>query len=405
MKILIADEGIKHISGHWYAYTDSIRRALIKAGHEVVVAAHVDADEEIVELLKAKRTFRFSRWDGIYQSSFAPIRYFNTFLHNFRMYQDLKRLIKEEGYFDIIFSGNNLVYHVLAWNWITKKYAGKYFGKLTLLFVQDAGIYDPLDKSLRFPFHSVLLKIILRSYRKYIENGSVQLAAETPISAKQYETFTGFPIKLYNHPTEIDFRKCPPEERKKENPICFGCFGFARYEKGSDLLQEAAATFVQQYPEAKVKFMLQWKRNFMLPDGHLYCKNELLAQDDRFQYIEQPLSGDGFSKFLEDTDIMVMPYRWSSYYSRLSRVTIESMIAGIPIIYTKDTWLESAVSTCGIGIGFANESIEDLVTAFKMAYDQFVQLNESAYEQRKLAADFYSGEAFVKILVQNTHAQ
>lgn len=398
MRILIAEEGIKKTSGHWYAYTDSIRKALIKEGHEVVVAAHQDASDEIINLLQAKRVFRYSRWDGIYNSKFSLVRYYGVFLHNWRLFRDLDGFIKDQGFFDHIFAGNNLIYHVLAWRRFCKKYVGKSFGKLSLLFVQDAGNYHPINNSISFPRHSLLLKKALLSFRKYNKNGSVEFAAETAVTAKQYELFCGVPVRIYNHPTEIDFRKPTPEERNPQKPICFGAFGFARYEKGSDLLQEAAHRFIKQNPEANVKFMLQWNQDFKLPNGSTCSKNTKLAVDSRFSYTQEPLSGDGFTNFLKETDIMVMPYRWSSYYSRLSRVTIESMIAGIPTVYTKGTWLENAIQQSGCGIGFENENVESLVIAMKQAFDQFEELNRKAHAKSRLAEKNYSGSAFAKIL-------
>jgi len=397
MRILISEEGIKKASGHWYAYTDSIRRALIKQGHETVIAAHKHADEHILELLDAQPVIRYSRWDGIYNSPWALIRYLNVFRHNWRLYRDLAQLLESEEPFDHIFAGNNLVFHTLCWGRICKRFAGKKFSKLTLLFVQDAGYYTKGSHEPTFPKHSYLLCRSLKALAPYIEKGYVELAAETEVTARQYEQFTGFPIRLYNHPTEIDYRK--PAQVKTDKPIRFACFGFARYEKGSDLFQQAMAKFLRNHPDAPVEFMLQWEGAFKLPDGSRCEIDPFLKDSGKVRYIETPLSGEGFARFLDDTDVMVMPYRWSSYYSRLSRVTLESIIAGIPTVYTNDTWLDTTISQYGAGVGFEDENADSLYEAIYRAFDNYPALAAEALQKRDEAAKAFSGDTFAKILM------
>lgn len=398
VRVLLSEEGLRAQTGHWYPYLQSIHDACRRQGIEVVVAAHREVDPEIARTLNARRVFRYSRWDGIYEHKPLLLRRFYVFLHNWRLYRDLAKFLKREEPFDYVFAGNNLIYHVIAWRALTKRFAGIKFHQLILLFVQDAGEYPNNSHKPVFPRRSWLLRKVLRSFRSFLEREQVVFAAETDRSAEQFRLFTGHEIKRFPHATEFEYDRTQ-RVRKEAAPLTFACLGFARYEKGNDLLQKAILLFRERYPELEVHFFIQWRDAFTLPDGSLEVPHSSLRDDPLVTLYTESLNPEQYVKQLDRTDAMILPYRRSSYYTRLSRVTIEAMIAGIPLVFTKDTWLEDAVRESGAGVGFENENAEDLASAIAKLATNYEDYRLEAESRIPRARAQYSPDLFVNCLL------
>ena len=95
---------------------------------------------------------------------------------------------------------------------------------------------------------------------------------------------------------------------------------------------------------------------------------------------------------------MVLPYRRQAYYTRLSGLAVETAMAGIPMIYTKDTWLEDAIEEYGSGLPMENENVEDLVAQILKMYLEIQVFKKHALTQASQAKAYHSAEHFMKKL-------
>ena len=67
-----------------------------------------------------------------------------------------------------------------------------------------------------------------------VKSKTVILAAETESMKKELEEFTKLPVTLFPHP--IEAKDLSPNTKVSPDPITISCPGFARHEKGSDIL-------------------------------------------------------------------------------------------------------------------------------------------------------------------------
>jgi glycosyltransferase involved in cell wall biosynthesis len=103
---------------------------------------------------------------------------------------------------------------------------------------------------------------------------------------------------------------------------------------------------------------------------------------------------------LEKTDVMVLPYR-SPYRLRVSRVVIEAMICGMPVIATRGTTLFEQAEEYGVAIECEDGSAESLAHAILKVAEGFEMMRVSARGRATSAGESFSVKYFVDLLEKN----
>jgi hypothetical protein len=228
-------------------------------------------------------------------------------------------------------------------------------------------------------------------------------------------------------------------------PLVVVAPGLARYEKGSDIFQEAIklilsnevasgelrVTSAQNQSAAglfepvtnyslpataalptcvprdpffvpalarSVKFVMQWPEDFDLPDGRRCAPNPDLLKDERVEFSKDLLTGDAYWDFLQRADVIVLPYQSKSYRARVSRVAIEAAILCKPMVYTKKTWISEVVAMGGAGVAIAEETPQSLAEALQMAVGDLDTLQSEAERGVARVRNFYSVSSFHHLL-------
>lgn len=398
-RILIVEEALRSVNGHWFEYIKNIAATCRDKGDDVTVAAHEQADDRILSELQARPALPYSAWDKIYDSPRSWQRYLGVLQHNWRHYRAVDRLLQQEKPFDCILAPTLLIHHLIAWTALAHKYRNHKYKRMVLFFVNGQGIYEGPGKPVRFARHpkTALFRRLLKSLQPLVESGQVVLAAETRGMAAEYTRFCGVPFECFPH--AVQFAPAGAVPRAAPEKPTFACFGFARHEKGSDLLQEAILEIRQRRPDLPIRFMVQWLDDFELPDGTPVTRHPSLLEDPDVTFITSAFDAATYQSYLEETDGMILPYRARSYYARVSRVAIEAAILGIPMVYTRQTWLEEMVELCGAGEGFSDENLEDLVGAIIRMAEKIDLHKAKADSRRELARDLYSAEQFRNCLL------
>jgi glycosyltransferase involved in cell wall biosynthesis len=168
-----------------------------------------------------------------------------------------------------------------------------------------------------------------------VRRGKVFLAAETAAMRSELESFTHLPVHHFPHPVPTPSQ--PWGAPTEPNPFVLVCPGFARHEKGSDLLLEAMPRLLSGPWSQRVRFVLQWPEPFRLPDGSWCTPSEALRRDRRVEFIDRPLDEVAYQNLLGRTHALLLPYRLNSYHNRISRVALEGAARGIPLVFTQGT--------------------------------------------------------------------
>jgi glycosyltransferase involved in cell wall biosynthesis len=247
------------------------------------------------------------------------------------------------------------------------------------------------------------------------ESGSLASGlADSPVSESLNRSASG---PASSHATSY------PLPATSASPIVFGCYGAARWEKGSDVFQEAIKLILkndvarekwrvaslEDEPQLvtrdpllvtaagrPLRFAIQWVEDFRDDEGNLVSIDPWLREHPQVEVIGRYFEGDEYDRRLAETDVMVLPYR-SPYRLRVSRVVIEAMLLGMPVIATKGTTLFQQAEELGEVVGCEDGSEESLAEAILEVAASFGRLQEDARLKAKTAAESFSVRYFLGI--------
>jgi glycosyltransferase involved in cell wall biosynthesis len=194
-----------------------------------------------------------------------------------------------------------------------------------------------------------------------------------------------------------------PATSKK--PILVVAPGFARHEKGSDLLQRAIKLLKtgecgSLSTGRPVRFVLQWQEDFAMPDGSMQRPDRELVGWQGIQYLQDILTGQDYWDFLMGGDLVVLPYRLKSYGLRVSRVSVEAALLGKPIIFSRGTWSGEVAELAGGGCEIEEETPESIARSIVRALKNFDVLKAEASLGAHRVRDFYSVGHFRRLLLE-----
>lgn len=391
-KILIVEESLRDLKAHWFEYIKTITTAAEADNWQVDVASHRDVANEIKKRLTTFPIFHHAYYLDSKKKKLPGWRYYGFVLHSLRCLKVLFPFLKQQTRYDEIFVPTVLVHHLIAW-WAIANFHSHAPKHLTLFFVTNPGIWHREQQQSVLPKSSFLQGWLLKLFAPLVQQGKVTLAVETKGAKQEFEQLTGLPFRLLPHPVpEFNIESATTES------LNFACYGFARYEKGSDLLKKAISQILNQQPNFEAQFRLQWVEPFTLPDGSICQPDNQFCQFSQVSIINRPLMSDDYHQLLQDTKCMILPYRNSSYHARVSRVAIEAVCLGIPIIYTKGGWLEEIVTEFGAGIGIEDKNIVDLTKAIVLMSANCNEYLEQAMKKKQTAQKYFSGQNFFNLL-------
>lgn len=480
MRILIVEEGLKTGSGHWPVYIGGITSELRKAGDEVDVLVHRDATDSVVNSVGGVRWLSKSCWsDKDCQGFVGGLR------HSCIFASDLKRWILANEPYDFVCMLTMRLQHLVAvtlhemtcfqssgfsektrktrfltlfvqgfGEYVEGRRAEKYrriqggrLGALKMLLA-SRGRYFGFHGSSAYPFRGAPLVAwsCFRLLRRGVRKGSFILAAETSQMRGKLENFAKCPVELFPHPVVPGPSLNPVQESKSafidsgfsesttspsKNPIVIICPGFARYEKGSDLLLGAIEAIVEERlrkagleprlekkistESERLHFIMQWPEPFAMPDGRLIgSQADFASRTESFrsgkylsssgeevdagitvEFLNHNLTAEEYRRLLQKADFVILPYRKSSYHNRVSRVAIEAAMEGVSLIYMAGTWSQEIVELIGTGVEIAEESVSALKVAIFQAIGHSGKLSEAG---RIRVRDYHSIQNFYRIL-------
>ncbi len=394
MRILIIEEAVKENTGHWVNYIGDLAAGLRECGDQVDVLIHKEADPAIAERLRAIPWCRRSLFDGSRKNLAFSL------VHPLSFQRDVVRYLRQAESYDVVMSLTMRFQHLVGWNLTLRSRPRTDKTCFLLLFVQGPGEEVPSRTgipAIRQKLRSRLFRFLLRALRRYVSDGRIVLAAETGEMKERYERFSGLRFRQFPHPVRMR-RRSPNGKGKSNDGLVLNCPGFARYEKGSDLLQRAMERFYADHAESRVRLVVQWLEPFLKPDGEFEHPSEVLLQDPRCWYIRHVLPPEKYDQTLRRTGVMVRPYRANAYAARVSRVAIEAAVLGIPMIYTRGTWLEERVGAFGAGIACENENVDSLYAAIVEMVNHYPEYRERARAKREAAREYFSVREFRRVL-------
>ncbi|MEM0966363.1 MAG: hypothetical protein AAGJ81_09475 [Verrucomicrobiota bacterium] len=407
----ILEDALRDSKGHWCEYIETFRDGLSKCDDCFEIFCAGDATPEIQARFSTKPKLPPSIWAQMGDASPKWKRLLRVFTHGNATYKSVYRLLDEaDSTPDVLFVPTVLVHHLWGW-W--KLLAGPLTNNSAkvLLFFPNTPIFIDLDGASRLnrdPTARIFYWLI-RRLRKYVQSGQLVLGAETYAMVDALTKATGVPFTYFPHPVRL--KQTPPvkeiqnTKNKEQETLVLGAFGAARFEKGSELIQMAAKKILKSQPDLPVEFHLQWLDDFKNEQGQLQSKSPYLEKHAKFNYITELFRGNGYHEQLAKTDIMLLPYR-DAYQLRVSRVVIEAMLYGIPVITTESTTLWEQTERYGAALPCKlDREGKHLAAAIEQAIKQYPKLAERAQEMIHSASEHFSAYNFREILIQEGNLQ
>ena len=397
MRILITEEALQGGAGHWPSYIGDIAAGLRSLGDEVDVAVHRDATEKVLARVGGIPWFSRNCWvDTKSQGALGGIR------HNLVFCKELASWLKQHDPYDWVCAFTMRLQHMLAFSFLARSPFIHKKTRFFLLFVQGFGRYNGYGSPTEFPntLSTKLARFCFWLMTGSVRSGRVVLAAETKGMQDELQRFTGLPVQLAPHPVEFQLSREPSTivPRLSTQPLTITCPGFARHEKGTDLFQEAIRILLARPDADRFRFVFQWPEPFAMPYGTMLGPNPLLIADQRVEFLNQNLNSDEYAALLARTDLILLPYRRSSYHHRVSRVAIEAAGRGIPMIYTKGTWSEEVAELAGCGVDIADESAEEVANSILKGSDEVSDLAIRAGVGADRVRKYHSGATLRQLL-------
>ena len=397
-RILIVEEALKNRSGHWYEYNRAIVEEARQRGHDVTLLAHRDIEPDIREELDAEAFFPATSWDQVYYHPSAWKRYLGILRHNKLITGLLQKHFKSRAEpYDVVLVPTTVLYHWIAWRWLVWRGIGKWFQRVVLTTRNNAGEYDPELKTYTFNSSAKVLAGVLRTFRRPVENGTVELASDSDVLCRQYHSLCGLPFHPYPHPRPTDHLPIP--ERREREELVFSALGPPRYEKGSDLIVEAIQTLFKENPDFPGRFVLQWTAEVHTPHGKEIALPDEWRDHPKIEIIRETLSSEDYQQRIDESDVILVPYRRAQYHARLSGIVIEAFQSGVPCICISDTWVGECMARIGKGVSMTDESAPSLLRSINQFIEETsvnVRMTKSEVTQARKA---HSPEAFANHLL------
>jgi glycosyltransferase involved in cell wall biosynthesis len=398
-RLLIVEEALKNRNGHWYEYNRAIVVEARRRNIHTTILTHQTIEEDLRLELAAQPYFPVTSWDHVYYHPSEWRRYIGILRHNFRVARWMRRHFASNAPYDVVLVPTVVLYHWLAWRWLAFRGCGRHFHKLVLTTRNNAGEYDPATRGYRYGSSARVLRRVVASFRSLVAAGRVELASDSSRLAAQYGDLCGVPFTTYPHPRPTDHLSLPNRRiREPQRPLVFSALGPPRYEKGSDLILEAIRLLREKRPDLPVHFVLQWNMQVHHPAGKEYSPSAELQADPGVVFIRGDLSSAEYQQQLEASDALLVPYRRSQYYARLSGVAIEAFQSGVACICISDTWVADALQSIGSGIAIQEESAVALVRAMIEFAERRDELQSRAIERIPIARKAHSPATFVDML-------
>ncbi len=400
MNWVIVEDSLTDRAGHWFEYLLGFQNELKGLGDEVLFFVPKNASSEVLQKFASKAVLPGSIYRKLSDSAPTWRRYARVPWHGLKTYQAVSLSLQNDNGIKFYFVPTATVHHLVGWYSLAKLRLKCQTVKVLLFFPGLPITQDENGESLAKSHTAKLMRLILRGLSKEVKAGKVILGVETEAMRYSGEKVFGLPFRYFPHPVQPvnrNFVFDKVTEDKKD--ILIGCYGPGRYEKGSDVLVAAIELYLNRFPNTRARFVLQWVNDFRLPDGKMACLPQAIKYHPRVEIIRRLFREGEYGQWLARTDALALPYRRSSYGLRASRVVIEALVNGLPVVVTRGTTLAQQAKKFGAAVECEDGDVEILVSALRQLEEKVSALKMQSMEKAPLAIKHFSVEHFRELLV------
>ena len=392
--LLIFDDGLRALGGHWYEYDRAAAELHRERGASVTLICHRDfADYEALEAagIEVLPIVERSLWAG--DVADGGNEWLATIAHA-RYFAGLLAAHLATRRYDLVFVPNALFYDALAWRLVRRARRSGRVGRLALLFrFSVPGVEPAPGRPLARKF--ALWRLIFRGFRRAVVQGRVALLTDSTRLAAEHRRIAGFSPTVVASPRTLPFVE-PSLCQARE--INFAMIGHATWARGIDRFEQAIERLLGSGEAGGMRFLVQRSVEVRDPQGRTIAPSDALVGSDRIEFLTETLSSPDYARLFERIGCLVLPYRREHYRAQISGVAVEAACAGIPLIVTADTWLADFLAEQGAGIAVADGDVAGLAAAIRAIADDYPAYRNRAVERSAIARERNSPERFLRAL-------
>lgn len=389
LRVLIIEDELQSRKSHHFQYLQGLINHLRNEGGQVSLLCNRAASAEVSDELNAEPLL-----DGISSAMVQQIS--NPLVRKLSVISGIIRnafiVIRRLGgsHQDFVIVPTAWFQHVLLLLPVLLLRAKK-INRVCLIFVQCGSTSERSRRKLKWL--NKLLAILQQIHPE------VRFYAETNAAKEILENSSSLRFRIIPHAVTIPTLQQVSSNESKCKPVVFGFYGFARYEQGADILLNAIRNIVNKHPHLNIRFNIVWPNGFWTPNGEWVDPDSNIEQSGKVVIYRTQLNGAAYQEIFSRTDWIMLPYRTTSYFGRISRVSIEACCLGIPGIYTRGTSQEDIFTHYGAGIGIPESDVDALERAIIIAYNEITDFRKLAQGKRHFAINAFSPMAFWRAIL------
>jgi glycosyltransferase involved in cell wall biosynthesis len=386
MHWLMVEDALRGDAGHWRDYVRVFRDGLVAAGDTCTVLCARGADAGVVREFEARPVLPDFAWETRRRGLLTRLT------EGARHVAETGRAVLDacrERRPDVIYVPTVKPVHIATWGLMMDRVVPE-GTRVVLLFMNGQAVVTERGAEPTVPDTRAtrMVRTLLARLERPVREGRLLLVSDTPALAREYAEWSGLPFTYVPQPVAVPVRE---RAERVGGPVVFGAFGDGRHEKGTDVLQEAMRRSVRG--GAGHRFLVQWVTPFPDPAGVTHAPDAALEAGG-VEFVRKLVGPDEYEVLLARTDVLVLPYRRTSYARRGSRVVIEAVVNGIPVVATRGTSLADVAREHGAGVEFVEDDADSLAAAMDEAARRLPELRARATERMPGARAHFSVAEF-----------
>jgi len=181
----------------------------------------------------------------------------------------------------------------------------------------------------------------------------LRLATFEAQASELFQTLLNFPVGVLPTPHQA-VTSC--RNRAGQHPITISFLGHQRLEKGFAMVPGLVDRLLKTLNNVRVLVHNGWPEGCVIQQNML---RDIAARDPRLILNEETADATLWSQLLEQSDIIVCPYRRNRFISSYSAVATEAIANAIPLVVPAGTTLDSLLQQFGNpGVTFEGDDID-----------------------------------------------
>lgn len=408
--LLHVDNSLRDHVGHYFNLAASLLEQAEARGVRFEALAHIETTPEVRAALPVRPVFRTDFHRGWFESPILASnpfvsRWYDMLRANIEFFRELRRGLKGADAQTTVFMPMVSHREILAWAWWLRTRPAARAPDVVLMFRLN---YTDDENPEHWERIRDVASFGFRALRRLARTRRVRIATDSERLAEEYRELMGLPAEVFPIPhTEAGAAAEPAAGAA--TPGCsthFVMLGDLREEKGLPLLVEALRRLHARDELAGLRFTLQ---SHIGSHWHEPMRDHRRALAEMglpgVELVTTPLDVEAYYSLVDSADVVLVPYRRSTYYARTSGPVVEAFAAGKPVIATDGTWMSDQVARFGAGVTFADGDADDLARALVETRLTYHRLAERAALNRDDWLGYHNPKVFMDKLLGGTDTQ